>query len=97
MFYVWNHHEGGESSLFAFFCRFCEQSQALIHGDLHTGSIMVTVSSTKVIDPEFAFYGPIGFDVGALLGNFLLSYFSQDGHADHENDRQVLIKNFTLF
>ncbi|MCO5551210.1 hypothetical protein L7F22_004709 [Adiantum nelumboides] len=67
---------------------FCERSQALIHGDLHSGSVMVTLSSTKVIDPEFAFYGPIGFDVGAFLGNLLLSYFSQDGHADQHNDRQ---------
>ncbi|KAH7432190.1 hypothetical protein KP509_07G012500 [Ceratopteris richardii] len=68
--------------------KFCENSQALIHGDLHTGSVMVTLSSTKVIDPEFAFYGPIGFDVGAFLGNLLLAYFSQDGHADEHNDRQ---------
>lgn len=68
--------------------KFCERSQALIHGDLHTGSIMVTTSSTKVIDPEFAFYGPIGFDVGAFLGNLLLAYFSQDGHADDQNNRQ---------
>eukprot|EP00250_Pteridium_aquilinum_P019227 c24355_g2_i1 orf=168-2612(+) len=68
--------------------KFCERSQALIHGDLHTGSIMATLSSTKVIDPEFAFYGPIGFDVGAFLGNLLLAYFSQDGHADHHNNRQ---------
>lgn len=68
--------------------KFCERSQALIHGDLHTGSIMATSASTKVIDPEFAFYGPIGFDVGAFLGNLLLAYFSQDGHADPHNDRQ---------
>ena len=40
--------------------------EALIHGDLHTGSIMVTESETRVIDPEFAFYGPMGFDVGAV-------------------------------
>jgi hypothetical protein len=33
-----------------------------------------------VIDPEFAFYGPMGFEIGALLANFLLSYFSQPGH-----------------
>lgn len=68
--------------------KFCERSQALIHGDLHTGSIMATLSSTKVIDPEFAFYGPFGFDVGAFLGNLLLAYFSQDGHADAHNNRQ---------
>ncbi|KAJ8470603.1 hypothetical protein OPV22_024946 [Ensete ventricosum] len=66
---------------------FCERAQALIHGDLHTGSVMVTSDSTQVIDPEFAFYGPMGFDIGAFLGNLILAFFSQDGHADKDNDR----------
>src|SRR5262249_31707159 len=34
--------------------QFITCAQALIHGDLHTGSIMATAESTKVIDPEFA-------------------------------------------
>ncbi|KAF4382372.1 hypothetical protein G4B88_011324 [Cannabis sativa] len=68
--------------------KFCERSQALIHGDLHTGSVMVTHDSTQVIDPEFAFYGPMGFDIGAFLGNLILAYFAQDGHAVGENDRK---------
>ncbi|XP_043711166.1 methylthioribose kinase [Telopea speciosissima] len=67
---------------------FCERAQALIHGDLHTGSVMVTGDSTQVIDPEFAFYGPMGYDIGAFLGNLFLSFFSQDGHADQGNDRR---------
>lgn len=71
------------------FCRFCERAQALIHGDLHTSSIMVTQDSTQVIDPEFAFVGPMGFDVGAYLGNLILAYSAQDGHADQRNDRKV--------
>lgn len=50
---------------------------------------MVTPESTQVIDPEFAFYGPIGFDIGAFLGNLILAFFSQDGHADQANDRKV--------
>ena len=62
--------------------KFLCSSEAMIHGDLHTGSIMVTADSTKVIDPEFVMYGPMGFDVGAVIGNLLLSYFSQDGHAE---------------
>lgn len=69
--------------------RFCERAQALIHGDLHTGSVMVTSDSTQVIDPEFAFYGPMGFDVGAFIGNLFLAYFAQDGHADSFDDRKV--------
>ncbi|KAI3789208.1 hypothetical protein L2E82_01998 [Cichorium intybus] len=69
--------------------KFCEKTQALIHGDLHTSSIMVTIDSTQVIDPEFAFYGPMGFDIGAFIGNLFLAYFAQDGHADYENDRKA--------
>nr|XP_043615847.1 methylthioribose kinase-like isoform X2 [Erigeron canadensis] len=69
--------------------KFCENAQALIHGDLHTSAVMVTCESTQVIDPEFAFYGPMGFDVGAFLGNLFLAYFSQDGHADERNDRKT--------
>ncbi|MGN6451949.1 MAG: S-methyl-5-thioribose kinase, partial [Steroidobacteraceae bacterium] len=41
--------------------KFLGQVQALVHGDLHSGSVMVTEGDTRVIDPEFAFYGPIGF------------------------------------
>lgn len=40
------------------------------------------LGSTVVIDPEFAFYGPMGFDVGALLANFFLSFYSQAGHSN---------------
>ncbi|KAJ8450974.1 hypothetical protein Cgig2_032599 [Carnegiea gigantea] len=68
---------------------FCERAQALIHGDLHTGSVMATQVSTQVIDPEFAFYGPMGFDMGAFLGNLILSFFAQDGHANQGNDRKA--------
>jgi 5-methylthioribose kinase len=67
--------------------KFLSESQALIHGDLHSGSVMVTESDTRVIDPEFAFYGPIGFDLGAFLGNLLLSWYSQPGHATSQDDR----------
>jgi 5-methylthioribose kinase len=66
--------------------KFCEKGQALLHGDLHTGSLMVTQSSCWLIDPEFAFYGPMGFDIGKLLGNLLLAYFSCDGRAASGGD-----------
>ena len=60
--------------------QFLTSAQALIHGDLHTGSIMLTPHDTRIIDPEFAFVGPIGFDVGAVIGNLLLAYCAQEGH-----------------
>lgn len=54
--------------------KFMTQSDALLHGDLHTGSIMINKDNTYVIDPEFAFVGPFGFDVGALLANLANNY-----------------------
>ena len=67
--------------------KFMAGPQALIYGNLHTGSIMITETDTKVIDPAFAFFGPIGFDLGSLLGHLLMSYFSQAGHAPADAPR----------
>ncbi|MFI2856615.1 S-methyl-5-thioribose kinase [Paenibacillus sp. JSM ZJ436] len=64
--------------------KFLTRSQALLHGDLHTGSIFVTPESTMVIDPEFAYYGPMGFDIGAVLANLLLNYAAQPGWSKTE-------------
>lgn len=58
--------------------KFMTHAQALIHGDLHTGSIMVNQTDTYVIDPEFAFYGPMGFDIGAVIGNLFLNYAAHE-------------------
>ncbi|MEY9361235.1 5-methylthioribose kinase [Bradyrhizobium yuanmingense] len=67
--------------------KFMANPEALIHGDLHTGSIMVTDGQTRVIDPEFAFYGPMGFDVGAVLANLLMAYFASAGHERAPGER----------
>lgn len=67
--------------------RFLTTGQALIHCDLHTAAIMVTETDTRVIDPEFAVYGPIGFDLGAYLANILISHLTQPGHATPADDR----------
>lgn len=55
---------------------FMNNAQALLHGDLHTGSIFVNERYTKVIDPEFAFYGPMAYDIGALVANLIMNYIS---------------------
>jgi 5-methylthioribose kinase len=69
--------------------KFLGSPEALIHGDLHTGSIMVTEHQTRVIDPEFAFYGPMGFDIGAVIGNLLMSYLASAGHERSPGDRKA--------
>lgn len=70
--------------------QFLTQSEALLHGDLHSGSVMVTADDTRVIDPEFSLYGPIGFDLGAFFGNLLLNYHAQPGHAGKDDDRSAM-------
>lgn len=53
--------------------RFMNYAQSLIHGDLHSGSIFVNEKGIKVIDPEFAFYGPAGYDIGNVIGNLFFA------------------------
>ena len=64
--------------------KFVERAQALLHGDMHTGSLMVTYA----IDAEFAVYGPIAFDVGKFIANLLLAFFALDGHSSQANPRK---------
>ncbi|MFC0141196.1 S-methyl-5-thioribose kinase [Erwinia mallotivora] len=59
--------------------RFLSNAEALLHGDVHSGSIFVAEGRLKVIDAEFGFYGPIGFDVGSALGNLMINYCALPG------------------
>ncbi len=60
---------------------YMSNTQALLHGDLHTGSVMVTKAGTaseaSMIDPEFAFYGPVAYDLGTLMANFAIGALAQ--------------------
>ncbi|MDE0482963.1 MAG: S-methyl-5-thioribose kinase [Candidatus Poribacteria bacterium] len=70
---------------------FLTAQQGLTHGDLHTGSIMVKSNSAKVIDSEFAFYGPVGFDIGLYWANYFLSYFSHTDNSDVQSELKTAI------
>ncbi|MBM7693117.1 5-methylthioribose kinase [Peribacillus deserti] len=58
---------------------FLTEQEVLLHGDLHTGSIFAGAQETKVIDPEFAFYGPAGFDLGLYFANLLFQAITRKG------------------
>ncbi|MBA3019926.1 MAG: S-methyl-5-thioribose kinase [Propionicimonas sp.] len=71
---------------------FLTKAEALIHGDLHTGSVMVrqlagneSCDSVKAFDSEFAFYGPLAFDLGALFANYVIA--AARAYALGEDDR----------
>lgn len=75
--------------------KFMTQAQALVHGDLHTGSVMVNQTETYVIDPEFAFYGPMAFDIGAVIANLFLNYAAQEGRMKDPDQRADFQKYLT--
>ena len=81
--------------------KFMNQSEALLHGDLHTGSIIVNQSDTYVFDSEFAFVGPMGFDTGALIANLVMSWVShhvQDSNVEYQTwIEETIISVWQLF
>jgi 5-methylthioribose kinase len=56
---------------------FANRAEALIHGDLHSGSLMIGGraggQATKIFDPEFSFVGPIGMDLGLFWANLTIA------------------------
>lgn len=59
--------------------RFLTHAEALLHGDIHSGSLFVADNSLKAIDAEFGYFGPMGFDLGTAMGNLLLNYCGAPG------------------
>lgn len=80
--------------------KFQNQSQALLHGDLHTGSIFVNEEGIKVIDSEFAFYGPMGYDYGNVWANLsfplVRAYVLKEDRAYIEKLEDQLIRTLDL-
>jgi 5-methylthioribose kinase len=76
--------------------RFLSVQEALVHGDLHTGSMFVRGESAegnlsvKSFDSEFAFYGPIGFDLGSLWGNILAAAARAAALGQHDRAQSLL-------
>lgn len=69
--------------------KFMNYSQALIHGDLHSGSIFINEKGIKIIDPEFSFYGPMAYDIGNVIGNlyfplYRAKFFMEDSKKKEE-------------
>lgn len=71
------------------------RGEALLTGDLHTGSLMIARSrsgrlDTKVIDPEFAFYGPIAHDIGTILAHLAIGVLAHVELTDVAERRQEI-------
>ncbi len=62
------------------------KAQSLIHGDLHTGSLMAKEDKVMTLDPEFAFYGPAGYDIGNIVANMMFAYVN--GYVTMEDGKE---------
>lgn len=71
--------------------RFLNAKECLIHTDIHASNIMVDAEHIKVIDTEFAGFGPIAQDLGRFTASFVLNYLSWYG------DRQADPKEVSAF
>jgi len=60
---------------------FVTRAEALLHGDLHSGSVMADREETKIVDAEFAFFGPVAFDIGMFIANLWISAIAH--HTTH--------------
>lgn len=60
------------------------RQEALIHGDLHTGSLMVQGSDIRVIDAEFGRYGPIAWDIGELWAHLAIAAQVHETRSSYE-------------
>lgn len=69
--------------------QFMNNTESMIHGDLHAGSIFINDTDLKVFDPEFSFYGPMGYDIGNVIGSYIITYvvsqFEDDKTAEDFN------------
>lgn len=77
---------------------FITKTDALLHADLHTGSLMVNQSETYVIDMEFSYFGPFGFDIGQLMANFWLCATSHlHRSTDHDMVNWLIDQTFVVW
>jgi 5-methylthioribose kinase len=84
---------------------FATRAEALVHGDLHSGSVLIGerhgAPVVRVIDPEFAVVGPIGLDLGLYLANVLIAAAragalgEEERSAEHAGQATVLWTAFT--
>lgn len=73
--------------------RFMDCPEAHLHGDLHSGSVFVDATRVKAIDAEFGFYGPMGFDLGTVVGNLLINYLALPALLRQRQQRDALARS----
>ncbi|XP_046568813.1 methylthioribose kinase-like isoform X1 [Haliotis rubra] len=68
---------------------FLEKKEALVHGDLHTGSIMVKDEDAKITNAGCSYVGPCSLDLGLLVANYIFTYYCHLLCPEDNDNRRV--------
>lgn len=79
---------------------YMKKGETFIHGDFHTSNIFADQEEMKVIDMEYTFCGPIGYDAGYLASHFLSQYICAifrpfDSEAEREDFRYYCLNSIS--
>ena len=75
---------------------YMSHADALIHADFHTSNLFASDEEMKVIDMEFAFMGPFGYDLGYLAGNLISQYCAACFKPFDSEERRRIVKGYYL-
>lgn len=70
--------------------------ECLIHTDVHASNVMIDENHVKIIDTEFAGYGPIAQDLARFSGSLVLSYLSFYGDKKAEAQQKAAFQAYLL-
>lgn len=76
--------------------KFMEDKECLIHTDLHSSNIMISTDDVRIIDGEFAGFGPLAQDFGRLTASLSLNYISWFGDSDRTAEEKADFHNYLL-
>ncbi|MBR1602572.1 MAG: phosphotransferase [Synergistaceae bacterium] len=71
-------------------------NECMCHNDLTAGNIMIDDKEFRIIDFEFAGYGPAFMDLGKMTGSFILNYVSWLGLPDVPLDKKLAMQKYCL-
>lgn len=69
--------------------QFINDKEGLIHGDLHSGSIFIKDNRIKILDSEFALFGPIAYDIGNVIAHLLISKIGKSDEYSNSMDHHI--------
>ncbi len=68
---------------------YMRKAEVLLHADFHTSNFFVDQEQMKVIDMEYAFFGPAGYDLGYLMSH-LVSQFACTAFREFDSEQERL-------